>query len=51
VHPGNVKANSRAMILIRAVYPDLRSLSDFLGHYRAALPGLSQPIRNKQMAA
>ena len=44
VHPGNVKANSRTMILIRVVYPDLRSLAGFLGHYRAALPGLSQPM-------
>jgi hypothetical protein len=44
VHPVSNKANSRVMILIRAVYPDLRSLSGFLGHYWAALPGLSQPM-------
>jgi hypothetical protein len=30
VHPVNVKANSRAMILIRTVYRNPRLLSDFL---------------------
>jgi hypothetical protein len=47
VHPVSNKANSRVMILIRAVYPDLRSLSGFLGHYRACL----NLCRNKQMVA
>jgi hypothetical protein len=35
VHPVNAKANSRAMILIRAVYPDSDSVSDFLWAMRA----------------
>jgi hypothetical protein len=31
VHPANMKANSRAMILIRAIYPSSGSLVGFFG--------------------
>jgi hypothetical protein len=36
-HPANVRADSRAVILIRAFYPNLQSLSGFRTRHEAAL--------------
>jgi len=45
MHPANMKANNRAMILMREVYPNYRRMSDFSAASTPWLPRTPWPLR------